>query len=85
MRFVTPLAAAVLTILSLPPSTVAAPPAPDGTISCAIFSDLNAAHPKGILFRPLIDATPPTRNMSANNAQRRRAQRKCATLCTCSA
>ena len=67
MRFVCLLAAAVLTMISSPPSTVAAPPAPDGTISCAIFSDINATHPKGILFRPLIDANPRNLGIAITN------------------
>ncbi|MEO6028483.1 MAG: hypothetical protein ABIR79_16580 [Candidatus Binatia bacterium] len=67
MRFVSLLAAAVLTIVSSPPSTVAMPPPPDGTISCAIFSDVNAAHPKGILFRPQIDANPRNLGIAVTN------------------
>lgn len=67
MRFVSLLTAAVLTMLSAPPSVGAMPPAPDGTISCAIFSDVNAAHPKGILFRPLIDANPRSLGIAITN------------------
>ncbi len=67
MRFASLLAAAVLAALSSPPSIFAAPPAPDGTISCSIFSDVNSVHPKGILFRPRIDATPRNLGISVTN------------------
>jgi hypothetical protein len=63
-----PFALAALAALVLSgPRLAGAASSATGTITCSVFSDLNHGQPKGILYRPFINATPRSVRIVATN------------------